>query len=365
MKIATIIGARPQFIKAAAVSRRLRRRHREILIHTGQHYDDEMSGVFFRQLDIPEPTYALGIGSGTHGAQTGKMLAEIERVLLDERPDWVLVYGDTNSTLAGALAGAKLHIPVAHIEAGLRSFNRRMPEETNRVVTDHISSLLLCPSQVAVSHLAAEGICKGVRLVGDVMGDAFADARRRATRESRIHEERSLKPGQYWLATLHRAENTDDRARLEAIVRAFDAIGSAEIPVVFAVHPRTRKSLETLAWCNGDGVRLLAPLSYLDMVALQVGARGILTDSGGVQKEAYWAGVPCTTLRDETEWTETVELGWNALAGADTNQIVATAFRDAPPRERPTLYWDGNAADAVVEALDQASSGTLSIATND
>ena len=299
-------------------------------------------------------------GSGLHAWRAaGRMLAEIERVLLDERPDWVLVYGDTNSTLAGALAGAKLHIPVAHVEAGLRSFNRRMPEETNRVVTDDISSLLLCPSQVAVSHLAAEGICEGVRRVGDVMGDAFADARRRAARESHIHEELSLTAGNYWLATLHRAENTDDPVRLGAIVSAFDAVGSSEIPVVFAVHPRTRKTLETLGWRHREGVRLIAPLSYLDMVALQVAARGILTDSGGVQKEAYWAGVPCTTLRDETEWTETVESGWNALAGADRDRIVAIALREAPSRERPALYWNENAADAVVAALDQASSRTL------
>ena len=351
MKIVTIVGARPQFIKAAAVSRRLRECHREVLVHTGQHYDDGMSAVFFRELGIPEPDHWLGVGSGSHGEQTGRMLAAIERVLLEERPDWVLVYGDTNSTLAGALAAAKMHIPLAHVEAGLRSFNRRMPEEINRVLTDHVSTLLLCPSALAVSQLAAEGITSGVLLVGDVMADAFQDAQERARHESGILETLGVTAGAYWLATVHRAENTDAPDRLRSILAAFDAIGSPEAPLLFAVHPRPRIALERICWTGSAGVRLLGPLAYLDMARLQSEARGILTDSGGVQKEAYWAGVPCTTLRDETEWIETVSTGWNALAGADTERIVSLAGRSRPVGPRPPLYQTGSAAAAVVSSL--------------
>lgn len=351
MKIATIVGARPQFIKAAAVSRRLRERHHEVLVHTGQHYDDGMSGVFFRELGIPEPDHWLGVGSGPHGEQTGRMLAAIERVLLNDPPDWVLVYGDTNSTLAGALAAAKLHVPVAHVEAGLRSFNRRMPEEINRVLTDHLSTLLFCPSALAVSQLQYEGITSGVHLVGDVMADAFADAQERAANESSILEVLELRTGNYWLATVHRAENTDAPERLRSILAAFDAIGSTDMPVVFAAHPRTRIALERICWTGSDRVRLVSPQGYLDMVRLQSEARGILTDSGGVQKEAYWAGVPCTTLRDETEWVETVSTGWNALTGADTERIVTMANRPRPSGPRPQLYQSAGAAAAVVSAL--------------
>lgn len=355
MKIVTVVGARPQFIKAAAVSRRLRECHREVLVHTGQHYDDGMSAVFFRELGIPEPDHWLGVGSGTHGEQTGRMLAAIERVLLEERPDWVLVYGDTNSTLAGALAAAKMHIPIAHVEAGLRSFNRRMPEEINRVLTDHVSTILFCPSALAVSQLAAEGITAGVHLVGDVMADAFLDARERARYESAILETLGVTAGGYWLATVHRAENTDAPERLCSILAAFDSIGSPDAPVVFAAHPRTRIALERVCWSGGAGVRLLGPLGYLDMARLQSEARGILTDSGGVQKEAYWAGVPCTTLRDETEWVETVSAGWNALAGADTERIVSLARRSRPLGPRPPLYQDGSAAAAIVSALSTST----------
>lgn len=353
MRVATVIGARPQFVKAAAVSRRLREKHQEILIHTGQHYDDGMSEVFFRELDIPVPEHELGVGSGAHGAQTGRMLAGIEQILLAERPDWVLVYGDTNSTLAGALAAAKLNIAVAHVEAGLRSFNRRMPEELNRVLTDHVSRLLLCPSDLAVHHLAAEGIQAGVHVVGDVMVDSFTDGRKRAERESSIHQRLAIKPANYWLVTVHRAENTDDLARLETILSALHELGSADVPVIFAVHPRTRNALNKIRWEPGPGVRMIEPVGYLDMIALEVAARGILTDSGGVQKEAYWASVPCTTLRDQTEWTETLEGDWNVLVGADSNRILATARRVPPARPQATLYGTAGAAARVIALLER------------
>jgi UDP-N-acetylglucosamine 2-epimerase len=353
MKIVTIVGARPQFIKAAAVSRALRARHDEILIHTGQHYDDGMSSVFFDELDIPAPEYHLGVGSGPHGAQTGQMLAEIERVLLSERPDWALVYGDTNSTLAGALAATKLHVPVAHVEAGLRSFNRRMPEEVNRVLTDHVASLLFCPSASAVAQLAAEGIHTGVHLVGDVMAEAFLAARARALRDSSVHERLNLRPDGYWVATVHRAENTDEPSRLQSILVALETLGTESVPVIFPVHPRTRRALDTLGVRSNAHVRLIDPLGYIDMAGLQAAARGILSDSGGVQKEAYWAGVPCTTLREETEWVETLESGWNALAGADTQRILAAALRPRPANEHPVLYGGDGAAARIITILEQ------------
>jgi len=345
-KIATIVGARPQFIKAAPVSRRLRQQVQEILVHTGQHYDDNMSAVFFRELGLPEPEYHLGVGSSSHGAQTGQMLARIEAVLLVEKPDWVLVYGDTNSTLAGALAAAKLHIPVAHVEAGLRSFNRLMPEELNRLVVDRLSDLLLCPSQTAVDHLAAEGLTSGVHLVGDVMADALYEAVARAQNESTILERLELEPGRYLLATVHRAENTDDPDRLRSILAAFAALDET---IIFPVHPRTRGVLAHLDGAlPAPRVRLIEPVGYLDMARLAGAARLILTDSGGLQKEAYWLGVPCVTLRNETEWVETVKAGWNVLAGARMDAIV-TAVRDLrPPTRRPALYGEGLAAERIV-----------------
>ena len=349
MKIATIVGARPQFIKAAALSRELRKQHREILIHTGQHYDYQMSGVFFDGLDLPAPDVNLEVGSSAHGAQTGAMLRGIEEVLLKERPDWVLVYGDTNSTLAGALAASKLHIPVVHVEAGLRSFNRRMPEEINRVVADHLSDLLFCPSDTAVANLAAEGINSKAHLVGDVMLDILNLASERAeTKGAAVLGQYGVKQRQYLLATVHRSENTDDPSRLKNILEAFNAIGEA---VVFPVHPRTRKMLsgdKTL----GSHVRLLEPLSYFDMVALSRSARLILTDSGGLQKEAYWLGVPCVTLRDETEWVETVSAGWNMLTGSDKNKIVHAVRNFAPPTTRGPLYGDGCVAARCVDLLE-------------
>jgi UDP-GlcNAc3NAcA epimerase len=348
MRVITVIGARPQFVKAAAVSRHLRRRHEEILIHTGQHYDDDMSGRFFRELDIPEPDVNLGVGSGSHGEQTAAMLVGLERVIDDRRPDLVLVYGDTNSTLAGALAAAKLDIRVAHIEAGLRSFVRGMPEEVNRVTADHLSALLFCPSQSAADNLAREGIHEGVHVVGDVMFDALQMPAIRAREASRIVEQLALCERHYTLATVHRAHNVDDAARLGRIAAALNRIDE---PIVFPVHPRTRKALDAIGWRPSPHVRVLDPLGYVDMIRLARSARVILTDSGGLQKEAYWLGVPCVTLRDETEWTETVDAGWNVLSGDDPDRIVRLARTLVPPLHRPALYGDGCAAAHIVEHL--------------
>jgi UDP-N-acetylglucosamine 2-epimerase len=351
-KIVSVVGARPQFIKAAPVCRALRGgavRHTEILVHTGQHYDPGMSDVFFDELGIPAPDHHLGVGSGPHGAQTGAMLAGIERVLLAERPDAVLIYGDTNSTLAGALAAAKLGIPAAHVEAGLRSYNRSMPEEINRVVADHLAARLFCPSQAAADNLAREGITRGVHVVGDVMADALSDASRRAEGRSTILERLELAPGAFLLATIHRAENTDDAARLSEIVEAFGRAGET---IVFPIHPRTRHALAAL----GDpqarlaNLRAIDPVGYLDMTMLERSARMILTDSGGIQKEAYWLGVPCLTLRGETEWVETVAAGWNKVVGADGEAIVSAVRDFRPPSARPELYG-GLGASARLAAL--------------
>lgn len=354
MKIVSIVGARPQFIKAAALSRRMRYRHTEILVHTGQHYDDTMSRVFFEELEIPQPEVNLGVGSSSHGAQTGAMLTGIEGVLLREKPDWVIVYGDTNSTLAGGLAAAKLHIPVAHVEAGLRSFNRAMPEELNRILTDHLSALLFCPSKVAADHLREEGIVRGVHIVGDVMADALMFAAERGNQRSKIVERFELIVGGYWLVTVHRAENTDNLEKLQAILEALNDLSE---PVIFPLHPRTRKCLGQLAYSPPEHVRLIDPVGYLDMVSLEKGARAILTDSGGIQKEAYWLGVPCITLRDETEWVETVDGGWNTLTGASTERILAAVQIINPPSARPVLYGgDGQAAERCLDILDKKES---------
>jgi UDP-GlcNAc3NAcA epimerase len=352
VKVVSVVGARPQLIKAAAVSRALRLHHTEILVHTGQHYDREMSDVFFEELDIPKPDLNLGVGSAPHGAQTGAMLAGVERALLDTVPDWVLVYGDTNSTVAAALAAAKLHIPVAHVEAGLRSFNRAMPEEINRVVTDHLADLLLCPSDTAVRNLAHEGIRDGVYCVGDVMLDALLSASTRAKSGSDVLRRFAMEERQYIVATIHRAENTDDPERLRSILRG---LAASEMRVVFPVHPRTRRLLAGVADTVGGRVSFIEPLGYLDMVRLVAGARLIATDSGGLQKEAYWLGVPCITLRDETEWVETVATGWNRVVGADTSRIVdALRSHEAPPRDRPPVYGAEGAAVRCVELIEQA-----------
>lgn len=322
MKVVSVVGARPQFIKCAPVSCELRKFAQDVLVHTGQHYDDSMSGVFFRELGLPEPNYHLAVGSGSHGHQTGEMLKKIEEVLLKEKPDVVLVYGDTNSTLAGALAAAKLHIPVAHVEAGLRSHNRKMPEEINRVMTDHLSSLLLCPTDTAVGNLRQEGVTNGVHLVGDVMYDALLDGVEIAKRTSKILNRLAVQPGQYILVTVHRAENTDDPQRLEGIITALIGLADAGHRVVFPVHPRTQKHLRGLSLDLHERVLQIDPVSYLDMLFLESVARVILTDSGGIQKEAYWLRVPCLTLREETEWKETVESGWNHLVGTDNHRIL-------------------------------------------
>jgi UDP-N-acetylglucosamine 2-epimerase len=352
VKLVSVVGARPQFIKAAAVSRELRSHHIEILVHTGQHYDYDMSGVFFDGLEIPTPDVNLGVGSGSHGAQTGAMLKGIEDVLLSERPDCVLVYGDTNSTLAAALAASKLSTPVAHIEAGLRSFNRRMPEEINRVVVDHLSDLLLCPSETAAGHLASEGITTNVHVVGDVMLDVLNWAKQRVDRNPPQALRRlGLTRGSHLLATVHRSENTDDVSRLSRILAAFNAL---EERVVFPVHPRTRRAIADMDALVEPHVRLIDPVGYLEMVALTDSARLVLTDSGGLQKEAYWLGVPCVTLRDETEWVETVEAGWNTLAGADSASIVDAVRSVARPSMHPSLYGSGFAAKACVTEIANA-----------
>lgn len=350
MKIISIVGARPQFIKCAPVSRELRKEHDEILVHTGQHYDHGMSEVFFEELAIPKPDYNLNIGSGTHGHQTGAMLGAIEDVLQKEDPDFVLVYGDTNSTLAGALAAAKLHVPVAHVEAGLRSFDRRMPEEVNRVLTDHCSDILFCPTKTAVGNLAAEGITEGIHLVGDVMADAIDYNRAIAEGRSRILADLGLEPGGYLVITVHRPSNTDSPANMTAIL---SALGEAGMPAVFPVHPRTRKYLEQygLLARMPENVRITEPLGYLDMVHLMAHAEKILTDSGGVQKEAYMLGVPCITLRENTEWVETVEAGWNVLVGADREMIVSMIRGFHPAGDHPPLFGDGRAAAKITKVI--------------
>jgi len=357
--VLSVVGARPQFIKAAAVSRALKRAGlREVLVHTGQHYDRNLSRVFFRELDIPEPDVNLGIGSGGHGAQTGRMLEALERVIARERPDWVLVYGDTNSTLAGALAAAKLRVPLAHVEAGLRSFNRAMPEELNRVVADHAADLLLAPTRAAVANLRREGVPPGrIALTGDVMYDVALYYGDKAGRASRVLDELDLRPRGYVLATVHRAENTDDRARLLALFGALRRL-ARDLPVVMPVHPRTRKALARAGWRGAGGLRLIEPVGYLDMVCLERSARLIATDSGGVQKEAYFYSVPCVTLRAETEWVELVAAGWNRLVPPTSAGRVHRALRAMvegfrrPPR--PRLYGNGRAAEAVVRHLRRA-----------
>ncbi len=357
-KILTVIGARPQFVKAAAVSRTLTEQYsgrlQEVLVHTGQHFDDNMSRVFFEELGIPEPRYNLAISGGTHGAMTGRMLESVEKVMMTERPDWVLTYGDTNSTLAGALAASKLHIPVAHVEAGLRSFNMRMPEEINRIVTDRLSTLLFCPTTAAVANLQAEGVAAGVHNVGDVMYDVSLHVGALAAERSQALLDIGLTRGQFVLTTCHRAENTDDREKLAQILDALNRIAQS-LPVVLPLHPRTRKLTVEFGLAERlSALRVVEPLSYLDMVALEQAAAVIVTDSGGVQKEAYFYSVPCITMRDETEWVETIDAGMNTLAGADTTAIV-DAFESMRRRrqmpENTFPYGDGHAAERILEML--------------
>ncbi len=354
MKIVSIVGARPQFIKAAVLSRAIRKENDEILVHTGQHYDDNMSEIFFRNLGIPSPEYNLGIGSGEQGAQTGAMLIKIEQVLLKENPAWVVVYGDTNSTLAGAIAAVKQHLKVAHVEAGLRSFNREMPEEVNRLITDHISSLLFCPSENAVENLKNEGIERGVYVVGDVMYEALTYALNTTSGTSEILKELHLKSKNYLLITVHRAENTDNKENILNIFRAFQQL---QEEIIFPVHPRTRKAIKSLdpKYLNLKNIHLIDPLGYFEMVQLEKSARMILTDSGGVQKEAYWLGIPCVTLRNETEWIETVQNGWNMVVGTDAERIIEAVRNFSPPINRPVLYTVGDAAAICVNLLMNAN----------
>lgn len=348
-KIVTIVGARPQFIKAATVSRSFAKNGvHEVLVHTGQHYDADMSDVFFEQMEIPRPAYHLGVGGGRHGAMTGRQLEKIEDVLLAEQPDWLLVYGDTNSTLAGALAAAKLHIPVAHVEAGLRSFNRRMPEEINRVLTDHVSTLLFAPTDAAIGNLAREGITGDrVRRVGDVMFDATLFYKPKA-RKPDWFDDLGIDGAGFVLCTIHRAENTDDAARLKGIMEGLAAFGK---PVVLPLHPRTRGALEASGIPVPANVRIVPPVGYLEMTWLEMQCNAIATDSGGVQKEAYFHGKPCVTMRDETEWVELVDAGANILVGCDPGKIQAALADSGAAPFGEGLYGDGQAAWQIVNAL--------------
>lgn len=359
MKVVTIVGARPQFVKAAVVSRALRADDRmvEVLVHTGQHYDDNMSAVFFRQMEIPEPEYHLGVGSGLHGAQTGRMLASIEEVLLKEEPDVVMVYGDTNSTLAGALAAAKLHVPVAHVEAGLRSHNRRMPEELNRVLTDHVSDYLFVPTQAAAANLRREGIgAEHIYFTGDVMYDAVNYYGAKAEKESRILRTLGLESGHYVLTTIHRAENTDSVDRLTAIIEGLSTLGATGMKIVLPLHPRTAAILrQSGLWDLANrSLCIIEPVGYFDMLMLEQHAKVIATDSGGVQKEAFFFRVPCVTLRDETEWGELVELGWNRIVRPTEAIIVAHGISQAlvtAPGGNGSPYGDGNSAQLIIRRL--------------
>lgn len=355
MKILTIVGARPQFVKASVVSAALKPLCDEVIVHTGQHYDKNMSDVFFEELGIPKPAYNLGVGSGSHGKQTGEMLMRIEEVIGEEKPDILMVYGDTNSTLAGALAASKLHIPVAHVEAGLRSYNMRMPEEQNRVLTDHISTWLLCPTETAVKNLAKEGITRGVTMTGDVMLDSvlhFLSVARANPDKVKIYEMLGLTPKQYRLATLHRAETTD--GGIEAVMRIFRAFEQLPQRVVIPIHPRTRGLAEQAISRGGfTNIQLIDPVGYLEMLLLTSGACQVLTDSGGLQKEAYFMEVPCVTLRTETEWVETLHGNWNILASLTTEDILQKALNTVPdPAARDSKpFGDGHASDKIAQIL--------------
>lgn len=340
--IVTIVGARPQFVKAGAISRVIGQVDdlNEVMVHTGQHYDDNMSAIFFRELEIPEPRYNLGINAAGHGAMTGQMLEQIEQVLVEIKPDAVLVYGDTNSTLAGALAASKLHLPVAHVEAGLRSYNRRMPEEVNRVLTDHVSTILFCPTQQSIANLAKEGISRNVLHTGDVMFDATVFAKRAALKHSAVLENLGLADGGYSLCTIHRAENTDDPEQLRRVCSYLEA-RAAEAPLVMPLHPRAAAALARFEFAI-PGAVIIDPVGYFDMHRLLAGAERVFTDSGGLQKEAYFHGKPCVTLRDETEWVETVTHGWNQLWQQPKSNVE---------RQPITDYGDGTSAERTIEVL--------------
>jgi UDP-GlcNAc3NAcA epimerase len=356
MRIISLVGNRPQFVKAAAVSRLLRERHEELLVHSGQHYDDELSDVFFRELSLPAPDRRLGVGSGPNAAQVAAIMHAFEPVLQAERPDVALVYGDTNTTLAGALSSARLGVRLAHVEAGMRSFDWSMPEERNRVLADHVSDLCLCSTPTAVSNLEREGRGETARLVGDVMADVSLAMAPVAARESDIRERLGLSEGQYLVITVHRAGNVDHEGPLGSLV---ELLRRLEMPAVFPVHPRTHAALERLGALEElealSHLKLVPPLGYLDFTKLVWGAAAVLTDSGGVQKEAYLARVPCLTLRDTTEWTETVELGWNRLVGLEAGAVLAALNGLEPPARHPELYGGGRAGEAIVAALEEFS----------
>jgi UDP-GlcNAc3NAcA epimerase len=351
IRILTVIGSRPQFIKAAAVTATLRRVHDEVMVHTGQHFDEELSGVFFSELDLPAPDRQLGIALGSNTSQTARMLAALEPVLEEVAPDGVLVYGDTNSTLAGALAGAQARVPVVHVEAGMRSFDRRMPEELNRVLADHASDLLLCSSQTAAQNLRNEAVTGAVEVVGDVMVDVALRVQPRARERTDLLERWGLRRGEYVLATAHRPGNVDELSRLRRLV---ELLTSVPFDVIWPLHPRTRQRLQRAGLLEGlqsvRGLILAPPLAYFETSALLCNARAVMTDSGGLQKEAYLAGIPCVTLRSTTEWRETVKHGWNSLVDLDREQALEAVSRD-PPSQRPPLYGDGRAGERVVSAL--------------
>jgi len=352
-KIVTIVGARPQFVKTPLISKELSKFANEILVHTGQHYDENMSAIFFRELGINKPKYNLAVGSGNQGEQTAKMLEGIEKILLKEKPDLVLIYGDTNSTVAGALAASKLHIPVAHVEAGLRSYNREMPEEINRIVADHISTLLFCPTKSSVRILKGEGISKGVYWTGDVMGDISRKLKVEC-RKLKVLEELSIKSKEYILATVHRQENTDKKENLVNIVEAMTQIGEV---IIWPLHPRTKKALNDYGLDKklalSPSVRLIDPVGFLEMMSLETNARLILTDSGGVQKEAYLARVPGIILRRDTEWTEAIRSGWNHLVGTDVKKIVKLAKSFPKPKNHPNFLGDGRAYLKIAKIIEK------------
>lgn len=341
-KIVSIVGARPQFMKLAPLSRQIRKSFGEIIIHTGQHYDSNMSETFFDELDIPQPDYNLGIGSGSHGEQTGKMLQEIEKVLIKESPDMILVYGDTNSTVAGSLASAKLHIPTGHIEAGLRSFNKEMPEEINRIVTDHISDLLFAPSKAAMQNLKKENLSEKSYYTGDIMYDCTLYYKNIAESKSQILQKMDLTPEKYYLVTLHRPYNVDEIKKTKIIVEALNQIESA---VIFPIHPRTHKMFKEFDIDLNKNIKTIPPVGYLDFLVLEKNAKKIITDSGGIQKEAYYLKTPCITMRPETEWVETLEFGWNVLADMSTAKSIRETMAASKVLDsHPNIYGDGKAA---------------------
>ena len=355
MKIASIIGARPEFVKEAPLSKELRKKHQEIIVHTGQHYDFEMSKIFFGDLHIPKPDYDLGVGSGTHARQTAQIMIKLENVLMKEKPDLVLVSGDTNTTLAGALVASKLKIKLGHIESGMRSYDKTMPEEINRIITDHISDILFCSTKIAVQNLRKEGISKNIFHVGDVMIDSITQNFGIAEKKSKIMKKLNLKSKNYFVATVHRSSNTDNKENLKSIIDAF--LQSKET-IVFPIHPRTKKFIKLYGLykkLKNSNVKVVNPLGYSDMLVLERNAKKILTDSGGIQKEAYFFKIPCITLRDSTEWLETVNDGWNSLVGASKSKIVSAIKNFNPKSKQTESYGDGQASKNIAEIIDKIS----------